>query len=249
MTDRGIYSEEEGGIALWNNAIAGKNVTVHSSRHPNFLFTNAAHYRTHSQLHLNSSFRAHAALKYYEIINSLLDANFEQTKQLIHNLPIEHYQLFITSDFGKAKLTFHQLYQDDTKTVGVVCAGGADRQKEVPVLPREERYERPSKIDQYFNYPESQYYCRSLNYNSSTEFQTQGLELDMTLVHWDDDLFGRGSTINGGVEDPLQIKLNAYRVILTRGRDGTIIYIPPKPILDAIWNLFINHLNILELML
>jgi len=70
-----IYSGEEGGLALWNTAIAGKKVTVHS-KHPNSIFTNAAHYRTHSQLHLNSSFRAHAALKYYEIINTLLDANF-----------------------------------------------------------------------------------------------------------------------------------------------------------------------------
>ncbi|MGE8056265.1 DNA/RNA helicase domain-containing protein [Bacillus mycoides] len=246
-----IYSGEEGGLALWNHAIAGKNVTVHS-KHPNSSFTNAAHYRTHSQLHLNSSFRAHAALKYYEIINTLLDANFEQTKQLIHHLPKEHYQLFITRDLNKAKLTLHQLYQDDTKTVGVVCAGGADRQKEVPVLPRDERYERPSKIAQYFNYPESQYYCRALNY-SSTEFQTQGLELDMTLVHWDDDLYLQNGTWEGqhyqwGVEDPFQIKLNAYRVILTRGRDGTIIYIPPKLILDETWNLFKNHLHIPELM-
>ncbi|TNP01867.1 DUF2075 domain-containing protein [Bacillus pacificus] len=149
-----IYSGEEGGLALWNTAIAGKNVTVHS-KHPNSIFTNTAHYRTHSQLHLNSSFRAHAALKYYEIINTLLDTNFEQTKQLIHRLPKEHYQLFITRDLAKAPLTLHQLYQDDTKTVSVVCAGGANRQKEAPVLPRDERYERPSKIAQYFNYPES----------------------------------------------------------------------------------------------
>ncbi|WP_226546044.1 DNA/RNA helicase domain-containing protein [Bacillus thuringiensis] len=246
-----IYSGEEGGLALWNHAIAGKNVTVHS-KHPNSFFTNTAHYRTHSQLHLNSSFRAHAALKYYEIINTLLDANFEQTKQLIHHLPKEHYQLFITRDLNKAKLTLHQLYQDDTKTAGVVCAGGADRQKEVPVLPRDERYERPSKIAQYFNYSESQYYCRALNY-SSTEFQTQGLELDMTLVHWDNDLYLQNETWKGrhyqwGVEDPFQIKLNAYRVILTRGRDGTIIYIPPKPILDETWNLFKNYLHIPELM-
>lgn len=147
-----IYSGEEGGLALWNTAIAGKNVTVHS-KHPNSIFTNAAHYRTHAQLHLNSSFRAHAALKYYKIINTLLDANFEQTKQLIHKLPKEHYQLFITRDLNKAKHTLHQLYQDDTKTVGVVCAGGADRQKEVPVLPRDERYERPSKIAQYLTIP------------------------------------------------------------------------------------------------
>ncbi|MDA2491420.1 DUF2075 domain-containing protein [Bacillus cereus] len=246
-----IYSGEEGGLALWNTAIAGKNVTVHS-KHPNSIFTNAAHYRTHSQLHLNSSFRAHAALKYYEIINTLLDANFKQTKELIYKLPKEHYQLFITRDLAKAKHTLHQLYQDDTKTVGVVCAGGADRQKEVPVLPRDERYERPSKIAQYFNYPESQYYCRTLNY-SSTEFQIQGLELDMTLVHWDDDLYLQNGTWKGqhyqwGVEDPFQIKLNAYRVILTRGRDGTIIYIPPKPILDETWNLLKNHLHIPELM-
>ncbi|MDA1909583.1 DUF2075 domain-containing protein [Bacillus cereus] len=235
-----IYSGEEGGLALWNTAIAGKNVTVHS-KHPNSIFTNTAHYRTHSQLHLNSSFRAHAALKYYEIINTLLDTNFEQTKQLIHRLPKEHYQLFITRDLAKAPLTLHQLYQDDTKTVGVVCAGGADRQKEAPVLPRDERDERPSKIAQYFNYPESQYYCRALNY-SSTEFQTQGLELDMTLVHCDDNLYLQNGTWKGqhyqwGVEDPFQIKLYAYRVILTRGRDGTIIYIPPKPILDETWNL------------
>nr|WP_240514247.1 DNA/RNA helicase domain-containing protein [Bacillus cereus] len=246
-----IYSGEEGGLALWNHAIAGKNITVHS-KHPNSLFTNAAHYRTHSQLHLNSSFRAHAALKYYEIINTLLDANFEQTKQLIHHLPKEHYQLFITRDLDKAKLTLHQLYQDDTKTVGVVCAGGADHQKGVPVLPRDERYERPSKIAQYFNYPESQYYCKALNY-SSTEFQTQGLELDMTLVHWDDDLYLQNGTWKGrhyqwGIEDLFQIKLNAYRVILTRGRDGTIIYIPPKTILDETWNLLKNHLHIPELM-
>lgn len=245
-----IYSGEEGGLALWNHAIAGKNVTVHS-KHSNSIFTNAAHYRTHSQLHLNSSFRAHAALKYYKIINTLLDANFEQTKQLIHKLPKEHYQLFITRDLAKAKHTLHQLYQDDTKTVGVVCAGGADHQKEVPVLPRDKRYERPSKIAQYFNYAESQYYCRALNY-SSTEFQTQGLELDMTLVHWDDDLYLQNGTWKGqhyqwGVEDPFQIKLNAYRVILTRGRDGTIIYIPPKPILDETWNLLKNHLYIPEL--
>ncbi|MDM5264826.1 DNA/RNA helicase domain-containing protein [Bacillus wiedmannii] len=246
-----IYSGEEGGLTLWNTAIAGKNVTVHS-KYPNSIFTNAAHYRAHSQLHLNSSFRAHAALKYYEIINTLLDANFEQTKQLIHHLPKEHYQLFITRDLDKAKLTLHQLYQDDTKTVGIVCAGGADRQKEVPVLPRDERYERPNKIAQYFNYPESQYYCRTLNY-SSTEFQTQGLELDMTLVHWDDDLYLQNGNWKGrhyqwGVEDPFQIKLNSYRVILTRGRDGTIIYIPPKTILDETWNLLKNHLHIPELM-
>ena len=100
----------------------------------------------------------------------------------------------------------------------------------------------------YFNYPNTEHYCRNLNF-SATEFQTQGLELDTALVHWDNDLYlqngkWKGQHFQWGVNDPFQIKLNAYRVILTRGRDGTIIYIPPKPELDETWHLFENYLNI-----
>ena len=95
------------------------------------------------------------------------------------------------------------------------------------------------KVALYFNHPNSIYYCKKLNY-SSTEFHTQGLELDIAIVHWDDDLFLQNGTwkaqhFQREVKDPFQIKLNSYRVILTRGRDGTIIYIPPKPILDETW--------------
>lgn len=245
-----IYSGEEGGLDLWNRAITGKRITVHS-KHPNELFNNAFKYQIHENLHLNSSLRTHTALKYYEIINELLAANFEMAKTLIKKLPKERYHFFITRDLNTAKSTVGELYQSDSKTAGIVCAGGADRQKEVPVLPRDERYERPSNITKYFNYPDAPFYCRSLSY-SVTEFQAQGLELDMSLVHWDDDLFlqnkeWKGQHYQWGVEDPFQIKLNAYRVILTRGRDGTIIYIPKKAILDETWKLLKDDLEIPEL--
>lgn len=190
-------------------------------------------------------------MQYYDIVNSLLDEKFEQTKSLVQHLPKAHYNLFVTRDLNRAKTILGQLYKDDIKTVGVICAGGADRQKQIPVLPRDERYEHPSKIAQYFNYSTSPYYCKTLAY-SITEFQTQGLELDLALVHWDDDLYlhngkWEGQHFQWGVKDPFQIKLNAYRVILTRGRDGTIIYVPSKPILDETWYLLRNHLNIPEL--
>ena len=35
------------------------------------------------------------------------------------------------------------------------------------------------------------------------------------------------------VRDPFQLRLNAYRVLLTRGRNGAVIYLPPLPELDA----------------
>lgn len=242
-----IYSGEEGGLKLWNTAIVDRNIIVHTKHH-NSLFTNASQYKTHNYLHLDCSFRAHAALNYYSIVNSLLDEKFDLTRELVQNLAKDRYSLFVTRDLEQAKSVARGLYQDDVKTVGVICASGADRQKEIPVLPMNRRYEKPSKIVQYFNYPESAFYCKKLNY-AATEFHTQGLELDMTIVHWDDDLYinnGKwcGQHFQRGVENKLQIKMNAYRVILTRGRDGTIIYIPPKPILDETWRMLTDYIGI-----
>lgn len=73
---------------------------------------------------------------------------------------------------------------------------------------------------------------------AATEFQVQGLELDWTCVTWDGDLrFGssgwgyhdfvgsRWINVNSVVNR--RYLLNAYRVLLTRARQGMVIFIPP----------------------
>ena len=35
------------------------------------------------------------------------------------------------------------------------------------------------------------------------------------------------------VKDPYRLRINAYRVLLTRGRDAAVIFVPPDPRLDA----------------
>jgi DUF2075 family protein len=69
-----------------------------------------------------------------------------------------------------------------------------------------------------------------------TEFEAQGLELDHTLLIWGSDFalkngqwdnslakkYKKGS----GVQDALQLRRNAYRVLLTRGREGILICLP-----------------------
>jgi hypothetical protein len=39
------------------------------------------------------------------------------------------------------------------------------------------------------------------------------------------------------VKDPFRLRLNAYRVLLTRGRDAAVVFVPPDPRLDltAAW--------------
>jgi DUF2075 family protein len=76
-----------------------------------------------------------------------------------------------------------------------------------------------------------------------TEFGAQGLELDAVLLAWGTDLVrtGTGWSIararrykrGNHVRDAFQLRLNAYRVLMTRGRDATVVFVPPLSSLDA----------------
>jgi hypothetical protein len=84
--------------------------------------------------------------------------------------------------------------------------------------------------------------------DAATEFQVQGLELDWVCVAWDGDLRknvsgGSGSGWNYhsfrgdrwcNVKKPEDQRYlqNAYRVLLTRARQGMVIYVPPGEAAD-----------------
>ena len=66
--------------------------------------------------------------------------------------------------------------------------------------------------------------------------------LDAALLAWGTDLVrrdglwsianARGYKKGAKVKDPFRLRVNAYRVLLTRGRDGTVAYVPPLPDLN-----------------
>ncbi len=88
--------------------------------------------------------------------------------------------------------------------------------------------------------------CRHL-WDCVTEFGAQGLELDGVLLAWGTDLAriadrwsndkAKRHARSAHVRDPFKLRLNAYRVLLTRGRDCAIIFVPPMTELDetAAW--------------
>jgi len=89
---------------------------------------------------------------------------------------------------------------------------------------------------------ESRRSCRHLR-ECVTELGAQGLELDGVLLAWGIDLVWDGDAWSNArakrharsahVRDHFQLRVNAYRVLLTRGRDGAVIFVPPVPELDA----------------
>lgn len=74
----------------------------------------------------------------------------------------------------------------------------------------------------------------------ATEFSSQGLELDCALLAWGSDLLWAGDDwsveFSGKnrppLKDPLTVRKNVYRVLLTRGRVGTVVFVPPDPRMD-----------------
>jgi len=89
---------------------------------------------------------------------------------------------------------------------------------------------------------ESHRSCRHLR-ECVTEFGAQGLEFDGVLLAWGTDFIRSGDRWSDQrarrykagtkIRDAYALRLNAYRVLLTRGRNGAVIYLPPLPELDA----------------
>lgn len=104
----------------------------------------------------------------------------------------------------------------------------------------------------WFNTPRgSGYSCCDLH-SVVTEFGIQGLELDMPIVCWDRDMAWNGSSWNkfkpkeDDDSDNNVYRVNSYRVLLTRGRDGFIIFLPATQQLEKTYEM-LKELGIKEL--
>jgi DUF2075 family protein len=90
--------------------------------------------------------------------------------------------------------------------------------------------------------------CRRLT-SCVTEFGAQGLELDAVLLAWGADYVmsaGKWSNAKSSgylrkklVRNAFQLRLNAYRVLLSRARDGVIVFVPQLPLLDETFDYLI----------
>jgi DUF2075 family protein len=80
--------------------------------------------------------------------------------------------------------------------------------------------------------------------DAATEFQIQGLELDWICITWDGDLRSDSNTwlyhsfrgdgwMKIHKDQRKRYLLNAYRVLLTRARQGMVIFVPPGDPSDA----------------
>jgi DUF2075 family protein len=241
-----IYEGEEGGLPLWNTAIENGQWTVHSNENLIGQFPNAFHHETHQHLNLNVSLRSHLALGLHSWVHHLHTGDIDQVTNETQQLKQDRFTLYVSRDLEKIKGFVKKRYQGQAKQVGLVTSSRREYGLRQPYpfvkgLPVASRYTTKPYVS-YFNHPQSDYFSSTLQFAAS-EFETQGLELDLAVVCWGYDLTWNGREwvdhfMDRNLIDPKRIRLNSYRVLLTRGRDGMIIYIPDVPHLDATFNLF-----------
>lgn len=183
------------------------------------------------ELHLGVSMRSFRAEKVSAFVKALLDCDESVARNTLADI-IARYPIAATRDLSVARRWLRARARGSERH-GLVASSRAMRLK-------------PHAIDIRVSIDPVQWFLndrddtRSSLYleDAATEFQVQGLELDWACVAWDGDLRYSDSCWDyrdfRGTrwemvrnDDRKRYLLNAYRVLLTRARQGMVLFIPP----------------------
>ncbi|MDD1522235.1 MULTISPECIES: DUF2075 domain-containing protein [Bradyrhizobium] len=188
-------------------------------------------------LHLAVSVRSFRAEKLSAFVGALVAGEAKEAKALYQAIK-ETYPIVLTRELGHARQWLRDRGRGSER-IGLVASSGASRLKPEG-LNVHEKIEATTWFLNGKDDVRSSYYME----DPATEFDIQGLELDWVGVCWDADfrsVDGRwqfyrfsGTRWQNVNDDNRKIYLtNAYRVLLTRARQGMVIYIPRGDSIDA----------------
>lgn len=181
-------------------------------------------------LHLAVSMRSFRAEHVSLLVKQLLDLNLDEAKNTLEKVK-SNYPIVITHDLSKAKQWLKQQARGSER-YGIVVSSQAERLKPYAIFVK-------SPVDPIHWFLDGKDDTRSSYYleDVATEFDVQGLELDWVCVTWDADfrftktgwehwsfVGKRWNKIRK--EERKNYLKNAYRVLLTRARQGMVIVVP-----------------------
>jgi DUF2075 family protein len=181
-------------------------------------------------LHLAVSMRSFRAENLSLFVKNLLDLNMEEARKTLSNISM-NYPIVLTRDLTKAKKWLKEKARGSER-YGMVVSSQAERLKPLAIDVKSPM----NPVNWFLDGKEdvrSSFYLEDV----ATEFHVQGLELDWACLTWDGDLrysendwktfsFVGSKWQNILKEERRKYLVNAYRVLLTRARQGMVIVIP-----------------------
>ena len=191
---------------------------------------NASHIEKHPDLHLSVSMRSFRAERVSSFVSLLLNGDAAKARDVFNELS-DRYPIKLTRDMSLAREWLRSKARG-TERCGLVASAGGGRLGPEGIHVKSERYPTSYFLNDRFDV-RSSYYLEEV----ATQFDIQGLELDWAGVCWDADLRRadgawqhyafKGTKWQQVRNETNQLYLlNAYRVLLTRARQGMIVFVP-----------------------
>ncbi|MDR2187901.1 MAG: DUF2075 domain-containing protein, partial [Azonexus sp.] len=193
-------------------------------------------YVTAPALHLATSLRSFRAERLSDFVGHVIDGDTAAAREIKGALT--NFPLYITRDLERARQWLRSKRRGSER-MGLLASSNAARLKPYGVFVK-------AKIEpaKWFLAPSDHVRSSDSLEDAATEFDIQGLELDWTCLCWDANYRRAGDRWQ-----PLQFKgtqwqtvndearrayiANAYRVLLTRSRQGMVVFVPKGSSEDA----------------
>ena len=235
-------NDGEAGLTEWFDALSShyrdwqifaSNQLTHSDYHWGrdlIAAVSGLDYRLEDDLHLAVAVRSFRAEKLSHFVNALIAGDSSDARET-YSVIRESYPIRLTRTLASARSWLRRKGRGSER-FGLVASSRASRLKPEGINVHE-------KIDAPYWFLNTREDVRSSFYleDPATEFDIQGLELDWVGVCWDADfrrMDGHWShhdfqgTKWKNIKDPARkvYLANTYRVLLTRARQGMVIYVP-----------------------
>lgn len=192
-TGQAIHVGEEVGIPLWEAAIRRSNRSSEWTIHGAPVQTEAfraisAQCRWDRRLSLDTEIRFHLTPKVHEFVAGLNEVPAVQLSTLADELHAGGHRFLITRDLDAARAYLHERYADAMFARYGLLASSKD--KLLPAFSVDNTFQTTKRlrVGPWYNVdPTDQQSCCQLE-TVATEFSSQGLELDGTLLAWGSDL-------------------------------------------------------------
>lgn len=193
------------------------------------LLSEHKHVEYEPSLHLAVSMRSFRAENLAKFVHKLLDRDIDGAREAYQTL--DKYPIVLTRSLEKAKRWLKE-HARGTERYGMIVSSQAERLKPLAI---DVRF-KPDVVHWFLDDAtdvRSSFYLEDV----ATEFDVQGLELDWSCVVWDGDFrytpngwshhsFCGDKWQNINKPERKAFQKNAYRVLLTRARQGMVLVVP-----------------------
>lgn len=249
-----IHDGEESGMVQWREAVESgpdpREWVVHGPPEALRLFEDSGLALDPApSLSLDEEIRFHFVKDVQRYVAKLLEEeDADGCRVLAERLDADGFHLRITRSLERARDYLKDRYRENKEARFGLVASARDRDLEGFGVRNGFQATRAVRYGPWYgDGEESDASCRHLR-DVVTEFGAQGLELDAVLLAWGTDFIrleggwsnAKARRYKARVKDAYRLRLNAYRVLLTRARDANVVFVPPLQELEETYSFLIQ---------